>query len=51
MAVSHREEIVMFGAKKIVIEISNQTITNKRQKNFEDKIKNFVKMRVNTSYF
>lgn len=51
IVVRYEEKSVRFMAKKIVTLISLQTINNRKQKNFEDKIENFVKIRVNTIHF
>lgn len=50
-AVNHGEKSVIFVAKKIIALISIQPIRNKKQKNFKDKTKNFVKIKVNTIHF
>lgn len=51
IAVSHKEESIIFVAKKVVALIKIQTIKNRRQKNFKDKTKNFVKIRANKMHF
>ena len=51
MAISHGKKSVMFVAKKVVALISIQTMSNKRQKNFEDETKNFVEIKANTTNF
>lgn len=51
MAVNHKEESVIFAAKKVVPLINIQTISNGRQKNFENKTENFVEIKANTTHF
>lgn len=41
----------MFIKKKVLILISIQTINNKKQKNFGNKIENFAKIKVNIIHF
>ena len=50
IAISHREESIIFVAKKIVTITSIQMMNNRRQKNFGDKIKNFTEIKVNIIY-
>lgn len=51
VAISYGKKSVIFVAKKIVILMSIQKISNKKQKIFEDKTGNFVKKKANTTHF
>ena len=51
MAVSDGDESVMFMAKRVVLLISIQTMSNGRQKDFGDKTENFVEIRASTTHF
>lgn len=50
MAVSHGEESVIFGGKKVVTLIKIQAMSNKRQKNFGDKTKNSAEIKAITTH-
>lgn len=49
--INNREKRVIFLVKKDIALINIQTISNKKQKNFENKTKIFVKIRVKTINF
>ena len=51
IVVSHGKENIIFVVKKIVTQTSIQIISNRKQKNFEDKIENFLEIKANTTYF
>ena len=51
MAISHGKESVMFVVKKVVALINIQIISNRRQKNFGDKIENSAKIKPNITLF
>lgn len=51
MATSHGKKSVKFVAKKAIALISIQTMSNEKQKNFGDKIKNFEEIKANTIFF
>ena len=51
MAVRYEKKSVIFMAKNDVALIIIQTISKEKQKNFEDKIMNFVEMRANITHF
>ena len=51
MAVSHEKKSIMFVAKKVVVLLNIQIMSNIRQKNFKDKTENFVEITANTMHF
>lgn len=51
IAINHRKTSVIFVIKKIIALISIQKISNKRQKNFRDKIGNFAEIKANIIHF
>lgn len=51
IAASYREKNIIFVAKKVVTLISIQTMSNRRQKNFRDKTKNFMEIKANIIHF
>lgn len=51
MAIIHKKENIMFVIKKIVALISISIMSNRKQKNSGDKIKNFVEINLNTTHF
>lgn len=51
IAVNYRKTSVMFVTKKIIALISIQKMSNKRQKNFRDKIGNFAEIKANIIHF
>ncbi len=51
IVVSHGNKSVMFVKKNIFALINIQTMSNGRQKNFEDETENFAEIRANTTYF
>lgn len=51
MISSYEEKSVMFVVKKIITQTSIQMMSNGRQKNFRDKIKDFTEIKTNTTHF
>ena len=51
IAIRYIEKSVRIVVKKVVALISIQTMSNRRQKNFGDKTKNFVEIKANTIHF
>lgn len=51
MAIGYKEKNVIYVIKKVITLTNIQIITNKRQKNFGNKTKNFKKIKTNTTYF
>lgn len=51
IAISYKKKSVIFVAKKVVALIGIQKMSNKRQKNFEDKTGNFGLIKANTTHF
>lgn len=51
MAINHGEKSVIFVNKKVIALIIIQTMSYRRQKNFENKTENFVEIKANIIYF
>ena len=51
IAVSHREENIIFVVKKVVTLANIQMMSNGRQKNFEDETENSAEIKANTTLF